>query len=82
MCFDVQFVMHILKPNSHAYVGFGFWRCRRSNMNWCLKFDAYYEAQKLYCCGLWFYEGLEGQMYVDVKFFMYILKHKCYIFEG
>lgn len=41
-------------------------------------FDAYFEAQKLYFCDFWFVEGVESQMYVDVEFFMHILKPKSF----
>ena len=43
-------------------------------MCWCSIIDAYLEAQELWFCGFWFFEGIGGQMCVDVECLMHILK--------
>ena len=46
MCVDVQ-LLNILKSKGFTFMGFGFWRHKRSNVVWCWMFDAYFEAQEL-----------------------------------
>ena len=38
------------------------------------------DAQELYFCGFWFFEGERGQMCTNVECLMHILKCKCYVF--
>lgn len=82
MCGDIQNFVHALKFRWYIR---GFWLFEDVRGAMCgdvQNFNAYFEAQVLYCCWFCFFEGVRDQMCFGIQILMHILKPKCYIVLG